>query len=208
MDTTTRNALRAFNREETPENAMRLAKAIARGSTDDAPSLPYFYPVELEHRGANCAVLTIPGEGHILFSYGVPVAAVIDGRWMWSSAAAYSNTSVRHVNAWMREHGVERRDADDVTSQEISDLARLTTSVPANGPLAYQHLRASNDSNGNPRRLWIVYGRDGAPLRIEDEGYSGREAVRGLNCPELPSAEITPKDYRAWLRLARERAAR
>lgn len=71
--------------------------------------------------------------------------------------------------------------------------------------LAFQHLRTTNDTNGNPRRAWVVYGANGAIVRINDEGYNGRAAVRGLEVagiPELDPVEVTPKTYNALRRHA------
>ena len=73
----------------------------------------------------------------------------------------------------------------------------------------YQRLRADNDPNGNPQRLWIVYdvSTDGAGDEVEvyDEAYRGkpREALAGMI--ELPSVDISKSDYHARKRDARER---
>ena len=40
-----------------------------------------------------------------------------------------------------------------------------------------KHLCASNDSNGNPRRLFAVTGPLGGVLAVWDEGYQGSHAV-------------------------------
>jgi hypothetical protein len=34
-------------------------------------------------------------------------------------------------------------------------------------------INAGNDANGNPRRAWLVYDRNGNYLGTVDEGYSG-----------------------------------
>lgn len=39
------------------------------------------------------------------------------------------------------------------------------------------HLCASNDTNGNPRRLFIAVGPLGGILAVWDEGYQGHHAV-------------------------------
>lgn len=84
----------------------------------------------------------------------------------------------------------------------------------------YQHLRATNDPNGNPQRLFVVYGfaewttynepglSDGrridvSTVAVYDEGYRGRpEALRGL--PELPCVDISRSDYHQRIRNARD----
>ena len=40
-----------------------------------------------------------------------------------------------------------------------------------------KHLCASNDSNGNPRRLFAAMGPLGGVLAVWDEGYEGHHAV-------------------------------
>jgi len=61
-----------------------------------------------------------------------------------------------------------------------------------------QHLCATNDRNGNPRRLWAVYTNDGHVIEVIDEGYAGRPQV-GADVVELPMVHITPAEYSAWL---------
>ena len=71
----------------------------------------------------------------------------------------------------------------------------------------YQHLRAPNDSNGNPRRLWAIYevasrSVTSRIVKVIDEGYGGRpDCVRKL--VELPSIDITLGDYKEWIRVAK-----
>ncbi len=68
-----------------------------------------------------------------------------------------------------------------------------------NTPTMYQHLRCTNDNNGNPRRVFVFYGADGAIVAVEDEGYSGtpRECA-GL--VQLPTLETYPAERRALLK--------
>jgi len=69
---------------------------------------------------------------------------------------------------------------------------------------AYQHLKADNDPNGNPQRMYVVYElQDVEPqfsywklVEVYDEGYRGRPAeLRGV--PELPSVRISAHDYQS-----------
>lgn len=63
-----------------------------------------------------------------------------------------------------------------------------------------QHLCCSNDTNGNPRRIWATYDERGHIIDVKDEGYEGRpESLRNDLATELPSVEITPSEYREWL---------
>ena len=41
------------------------------------------------------------------------------------------------------------------------------------------HLCAKNDSNGNPRRLFVLSNEDGRFIAVWDEGYKGSDAVPG-----------------------------
>ena len=66
-------------------------------------------------------------------------------------------------------------------------------------PALCQHLKAPNDTNGNPRRVFVIYDAAGNILDAVDEGYAGRpQWVRAL--PELPSFSITATEYREILR--------
>lgn len=65
--------------------------------------------------------------------------------------------------------------------------------------LAWQHCRATNDVNGNPRRCYVVYDRRGNIADVIDEGYQGLPAqLRAV--VQLASVNITPSDYRALVR--------
>jgi len=59
------------------------------------------------------------------------------------------------------------------------------------------HMIAPNDSNGNPRRLYLVCGPHG-PIAAVDEGYSGIGAIReaGFTAPEVWNIEVSAKEYR------------
>jgi len=66
-----------------------------------------------------------------------------------------------------------------------------------NKPTHYQHLRHcnGNDTNGNPRRLFVLYDAAGAITKVIDEGYRGMpEQVRELI--QLPGYFISAGDYR------------
>jgi len=69
------------------------------------------------------------------------------------------------------------------------------------------HLKCSNDTNGNPRRLYLVVRRDnGVPFDAIDEAYGGEgaweskypDAVRG------PDIVTTPGERRDWMRVFRD----
>ena len=63
-------------------------------------------------------------------------------------------------------------------------------------------LCATNDRNGNPRRVYVMIS-DGAAIAAWDEGYSGSDAVPGIwrqNAYNAPSFAVTPAEYRECLR--------
>jgi hypothetical protein len=65
--------------------------------------------------------------------------------------------------------------------------------------VAVLHECATNDTNGNPRRVWVGITKSGHVGRIEDEGYGGRpEWVRQLaiDCTWDVHIEVTPAQYR------------
>ena len=73
---------------------------------------------------------------------------------------------------------------------------------------AYQHMKAPNDTNGNPRRLFMVY--DGSTQFAVDEGYKGKPKFlnycrhgrnwgNGDDFQELMPVDISPKEYRKIL---------
>jgi len=67
-----------------------------------------------------------------------------------------------------------------------------------------QQLKAPNDRNGNPQRVWVVYAIDEGdglafPVETINEGYGGipekcRELIR------LLPVEVSTKEYKAWLK--------
>ena len=66
-------------------------------------------------------------------------------------------------------------------------------------PTMYQHLRCTNDNNGNPRRVFVFYDAAGGIVAVEDEGYRGTPAAcRGL--VQLPTIETYPAERRELLR--------
>lgn len=73
--------------------------------------------------------------------------------------------------------------------------------------LLVQHLRAPNDPNGNPQRLWVVYRPDtqwgySDTIEVHDEGYSDKpEHLREYI--SLPDIDISRADYHRRLRNAR-----
>ena len=68
-------------------------------------------------------------------------------------------------------------------------------------PMAWQHLNAGNDTNGNPRRVFVVYAMSGNILDVIDEGYAGTPRwLRDL--PQLPGFIIKPSEYKQLLKLA------
>ncbi len=65
-------------------------------------------------------------------------------------------------------------------------------------------LNAGNDRNGNPRRVYVVFGSSGDVLSAIDEGYLGSEAVTilypDLKGKPIPEFQTTPEEYRLLLK--------
>lgn len=73
-------------------------------------------------------------------------------------------------------------------------------------PKMYQHLSAPNDTNGNPRRCFVIMGEDARVLDVIDEGYAGAPRwIRDL--VQLPGMRITATEYRDWLRTGKALAS-
>lgn len=70
--------------------------------------------------------------------------------------------------------------------------------APAADKLAL-HLDAGNDTNGNPRRIYIVVSTKGSVISAHDEGYYGDAAVtkRYPNIAIVGRFKITPGEYRS-----------
>ena len=68
---------------------------------------------------------------------------------------------------------------------------------------AYQHMKARNDINGNPQRLFAVYEITpvgAAVVGVIDEGYAGTPKILA-NMPEFEnSIEIPVKQYHNMLK--------
>jgi len=66
------------------------------------------------------------------------------------------------------------------------------------------HLTTTNDTNGNPRRLFVEV-EDGLYKTIVSEGYRGIAAAHRAGMPETylpPRIHITPDEYRALRKYA------
>lgn len=62
------------------------------------------------------------------------------------------------------------------------------------------HMVTTNDTNGNPRRAFVLLKPDGDIAAVVDEGYQGRGALdpfaKEYHIVEGPRFEITPAAYR------------
>lgn len=66
-----------------------------------------------------------------------------------------------------------------------------------------KHYCASNDVNGNPRRVYVFFS-DGEAIAAWSEGYSGHHAVPGPWRQQAYDAErikCSVKEYRQWRKL-------
>ena len=62
-------------------------------------------------------------------------------------------------------------------------------------------LNAGNDTNGNPRRVFVAL-RNGVAVNSWDEGYEGEHAVseQYRRCYAGQTFETTPKEYRSLVK--------
>lgn len=71
--------------------------------------------------------------------------------------------------------------------------------------MAWQHFRATNDSNGNPRRLYVVYDEDADIGALIDEGYSGMpKYLIEDEVPQLPTIDVSVAQYNQLKRFAKQ----
>ena len=54
-------------------------------------------------------------------------------------------------------------------------------------------LRAKNDSNGNPRRVYVMLDSDGSIVGAAEEGYEGHGAIARL--PGASGVKYTPVEF-------------
>lgn len=60
--------------------------------------------------------------------------------------------------------------------------------------ITVQHLRAKNDINGNPRRIFVIYDSDMNRLGWIDEEYRGENFTKGRNISWLSDMNVTVKE--------------
>jgi hypothetical protein len=61
------------------------------------------------------------------------------------------------------------------------------------------YIDAGNNSNGNPRRGWIITNQDGEFTAFVDEGYEGKAALASSgygNATSTPRLDVQPSVYR------------
>jgi hypothetical protein len=71
-------------------------------------------------------------------------------------------------------------------------------------------LDAGNDTNGNPRRVFVIIDRkSGNMIDAIDEGYGGRQSLLDVypNAIEGPTYVTTPRQYHSTIRWARNERA-
>ena len=68
--------------------------------------------------------------------------------------------------------------------------------------MQFIHLRAENDSNGNPRRAYVAL-EENIVRGVWDEEYSGHHCVpeaQRAAAQHCPSFAVTPSEYRKWVK--------
>lgn len=69
----------------------------------------------------------------------------------------------------------------------------------------YQHVRTSNDTNGNPRRCYVVYRLDAGGcdcVAVFDEGYSGLPRLL-RDMPSVYPVDVLATAYHGFLKLGK-----
>ncbi len=67
----------------------------------------------------------------------------------------------------------------------------------------YIRFNAGNDTNGNPRRVFVVFNPRGTIVETLDEGYVGNHEVRAKYPKHKDGGtfETTPKEYRNLVKI-------
>lgn len=73
-----------------------------------------------------------------------------------------------------------------------------------NHGLAYQELHTKPDVNGNSRKLWCVYDKNGDFIYVSPSAYA---LIKQSQLPQLPGFAITPGDYQETIRIAKRLGA-
>lgn len=73
--------------------------------------------------------------------------------------------------------------------------------------MLFLHLAATNDNNGNPRRLYLVF-KDDRIDAVVDEGYRGegilRELYPDLLIGPMYRINIPVSEYNGWVRFGKD----
>ena len=63
-------------------------------------------------------------------------------------------------------------------------------------------LAAPNDSNGNPRRCFVLFDENGIGVATYPEGYEGRECLpKHLRQTIAPTINVPVAEYKRWATL-------
>lgn len=71
--------------------------------------------------------------------------------------------------------------------------------MPNAEPAMYQRICAPPDAEGNPRRLYAIFGTDGSVLTSIDYLHFGRPPWLD-ELIELPAVAVSVQEYRRWRR--------
>jgi hypothetical protein len=116
------------------------------------------------------------------------------------------------AQGWKKEsqrHDLSRqgiKTSEDIQRTERMALERKWASKVYPKKVLITHLRANNDPNGNPQRLFIVQTADGKTIDIVDEGYHGNGAFNRTypNYTEIGTYDISKSDYHEYIRESKE----
>lgn len=105
----------------------------------------------------------------------------------------------------VRSHGyiynIDRIVISDGLDRIANDNCQCAGKHAAYGTL-YIHLATKKDTNGNPRRLFLVLDSNGNPIEAIEEGYAGTSVVRQFhpNAVAGPRIEVPISEYNDWKR--------
>ena len=97
-----------------------------------------------------------------------------------------------------RRHGLARKGVKTVIDKDTRlAVNNYVARGIYRGKVMVTHLRADNDPNGNPQRLYVINNSKGEIIDVIDEGYYGSSAFRKTypNYVEVATYNIPKSEY-------------
>jgi len=102
-----------------------------------------------------------------------------------------------------RRHGLARKGVKTVIDKDKRlAVNNYVARGIYRGKVMVTHLRADNDPNGNPQRLYVINNLKGEIIDVIDEGYYGINAIKNKypNYVEVATYHIPKSHYHELLR--------